>query len=356
MFLLMNILTVLAIISGWILITLVIKDIFVTARRLLGNNKNIETSYFSSSLWIIGTVHRVLKNQKWRRGFMSKAGLLIPLFQYLIWNSLLCLGFGFLYFGARRQSPETNFFEEIFPALWLSLAISIRFAAYEISSSDTLIYLIANIQFYAGFLFYGFVFFYLFTIWQKAKKLESSFYNLKYGASPFLPSNSFQKNTEKDLLLNLQAWGKWSKELRIALKSCPSLIYHKPNGNNESWLISLNLILETTSLIIVTSDGAIEHQARRTFGTARKILIETTNQLCLFPYNKPQNSSADLLTIYEDAVLSAEVIIEDGEKSLTADQIEMLEVWRFTYQASLVKLAEYLEVEISPINSRQNLL
>ncbi len=285
-----------------------------------------------------------------------RANILFPALQILFWKLLLIAGFAVVYLAVnwklRGELYALNPVEDLFTALWLSFTISSRLAPYNLNSDEMLIYLIAGIQFYLGFLFYGIVCFYLLTLWRKAKRLQPFLYGLKNelkkNYSPFHFSDSLKESCgTREIILILQNWEAWAEGLRDDLISCPSLIYSRSFTKSWTWLASLNIILDTSAALIVTSDAATEFQARRTFAAARHALVGMAEYLqVLSPDSKYPPSFRESPPNYEDNILSAEIIYDVKESDSTTKQIEMLSVWQFTYQCSLSALADHLDVEI----------
>jgi hypothetical protein len=364
MFELLNFITILLIAVGWCLITLAARDIFVTVRLAATvQQKNTTLSiYYSLSCLLINKAYHIIRCRKWLRIFASVAGVLLPILQFLFWKMSFIVGFAFLYLAVNLKLGGEVFadklFENFLSVFWLSLTISVRFAPYYINSDEMLVYLIVNIQFYLGFLFYGFACFYLLTLWRKAKGLQPFLYELKQELEkPYLPlhfsANLKESYGTREIILILQNWELWAEELRNNLISCPSLIYSRSFTKSRTWLASLNIILDASAALIVTSDAAIECRARQTFAAARYALVGIANYLKVLPPDSKQMPSfRESPTNYEDEILSAEILYDAKESGSITKEIEMLAVWQFTYQSSLSALSDYLDVEIPSRNGK----
>jgi hypothetical protein len=221
-----------------------------------------------------------------------------------------------------------------------------------------LVYLIASIQFYLGFLLYGIVCFYFLTLWRKAKRLQPFLYGLKNGLkenySPFHSSDSLKESyAAREIILILQSWELWAEGLRYDLTSCPSLVYSRSFTKSRTWLASLNIILDASAELIVTSDAAIEYQARRTFAAARHALVRMADYLKVLPPDlKHPPFFQESCPNYEDEILSAEIIYDAREGGSTTKQIEMLSVWQFTYQSLLLSVSDYICAELPSRNAK----
>jgi len=359
MFGLLDFIAVLLIIAGWCVITQAARDIFVTARLAASvrqKNTGLSVYYYSLSGLIINKAYQIIRCREWRRIFSSRAGVLLLILQFLFWKMSFIFGFALLYLAVKLKLGgeilADKLFADFFSALWLSFTISARFAPYDINSVEMLVYLIANIQFYLGFLFYGFVCFYLLTLWRKARRLQPFLYGLKKELkkpySPFHFSTNLKESYgTREIIMILQNWELWAEELRNDLTSCPLLIYGHSSTKSVTWLASLNIVLDTSAALIVTSDAAITFQARRTFASARHTLVGMANYLKLLPTDSKQMSSfQESPANYEDEILSAEIIYDTKESGSAAKEMEILSVWQFTCQSSLSALSDYLDVKL----------
>lgn len=364
----MNVIIILLTIAGWCLIAFAVKDIFITARLGLNSkrgNGKADLFYRSSTSWLMSAILQITKRQKHRQFFLQKLGFIVPFSQYLIWKTMLVVGFGFLYLALDWQDigDKANFvfFDEIGSTFWLSLSIFTRLAHYEFAPGRIGIHILANIQFYAGFVFYGFVFIYFLTLWRRAKKVQPFLYRLKnefgkpYSAFNFSDKlNQFGKN---ELSIILQDWEIWANDLRRNLKSSPTLIFKRSQTENWSWLASANVILDASAAVIVTSDGAIKHQAKQTFAAVRLTVVETADYLNIVPQKVeyfPTFHDCRTVSNFEEDVLSAEIIYDETEDYFASERQEKFSLWQFTYQSHLTSLAEHLEVELPSLKEKKD--
>ena len=358
--------TILLIAAGWCLITAAARDIFVTARlaaTVRQKNTGLSIYYYSLSCLIILRAYRIIRCREWLRIFSSRAGVLLLILQFLFWKMSFIFGFAFLYLAVNLKLGgeilADKFFADFLSALCLSFTISVRFAPYDINSDEMLVYLIANIQFYLGFLFYGFVCFYLLTLWRKARRLQPFLYGLKKELkkpySPFHFSTNLKESYgTREIIMILRNWELWADELRHDLTSCPLLIYSRSTTKNLTWLASLNIVLDTSAALIVTSDAAVKCQGKRAFAAARHTLVVIADYIQVLPPDSRhllsfQKSSAN----YADEILSAEIIYDAKENCTARKEIEMLSIWQFTYQSTLWTLSDYLAVELPSRNEKK---
>lgn len=365
----MNVIVILLTIAGWCLLAFAVKDIFITARLALkasGETNKSALFYSSSSGWFLSSILRFVKTPQRRQFSLRNINLIVPVSQYLMWKTMLVVGFGFLYLALDWQDigDKSKFllFDEIGSTFWLSLSVFTRIAHYEFAPERIGIHLLANIQFYAGFIFYGFVLIYFLTLRRRAKKVQPFLYRLKselekpYSAFNF--SDNLMQYGTNELSLILQDWEIWATDLRVNLRSNPTLIFSRLRSENWSWLASANIILDATAAVNAVSDGAINDQAKRTFAAVRRVVIETAEYLNITSRRTDYFSNfydcRKLPAISEEDILSAEVIYDESEKDFMRQGGEKFSVWQFTYQSHLTSLAEYLEVELPSRKSRND--
>lgn len=367
MFGLVALITVLFIVAGWFLITQAARDIFVTIRLAATVPKKTDgriVYFYSLSCLLITRAFQLINSRQRRRILAPFAGVLFPALQILFWKTSLIIGFAFLYLAVNLKLKGEGFADRLsadfVSALQTSFTVSVFFDSNNLNSDEMLVFLIANIQFYLGFLFCGFVVFYLLTLWRKARRLQPSLFGLenevKNPYSPFDFSDKLKESyNTKEIIMILRNWELWAKRLRNDLITCPSLIYHRSLTKNRSWLTSLNIILDASAAVIVTSDAAIESQGKCTFAAARHALVEIAEYARVAtPDSKHLPALPTSPVNYEDGILSAEIIYGAAECGATPKEIEMLSIWQMTYQSSLLTLSDYLAVELPSRNGENS--
>ncbi|HQU86234.1 MAG TPA: hypothetical protein PKY59_24105 [Pyrinomonadaceae bacterium] len=347
-------------VAGWALITFAVKDMFLAARCSLSENPRDPTfALRQSAIPLIRLVNGMIKKFKHKKQILKRFDLIIPLLQIFIWKALTVFGFCFLYLAINWQTQDgaiaNDHWEDAASSLWLSFAISFRLTLHELNLENPMIFLVANIQFYTGFFFFGFVCFFLIALRRKGRKLQPRLYKIQYEFdevyAPFALAESLKKYGSNNLLLILQDWEKWAEQLRINFYLHPQLVYSGiENERNVNWLTALNIILDTSAALVVTSEGALEKQARRTLSNARRTVFETLELLVQKDRKHRKRVKKDVRktaeTSADNEILSADVLFEREENFADEDQNEMFGVWRFSYENSLRNLSDILESEL----------
>jgi len=85
----------------------------------------------------------------------------------------------------------------------------------------------------------------------------------------------------------LVEWERWAAELLESHLSFPVLSYYRSQHDNQSWLATLTLILDTCSLLLTEVKGANLYQAQVTFAMARHAAVDLS--LVLKTSRRPMN-------------------------------------------------------------------
>jgi hypothetical protein len=136
----------------------------------------------------------------------------------------------------------------------------------------------------------------------------------------------------------LREWEKWAAELLESHLSYPILAYYRSHHHQQSWLASLTIILDVSSLVIVGVADASPRAARLAFAAAR----HASADLCHVLGIRPRWHVRDRLPAAELAELR-ELLSEAGvplRKGPEAD--EGLATLRRMYEPFLAALSEEL--------------
>jgi len=349
--------TILTVAVVWLLIAFAVRDLVSTAHRCLSERSSNFVPHLppASGDWLVDFSVFILKKFNRRTALLKRLHLIVPFLQIVIWKAALVFGFAFLYLTIGRQSENETIPDDPAFSLWLSFAVSFRFVFDEPALHDPLLRLIANVQIYAGFLFFGFVGFYLMMLRQKAGKLKPRLYKLKFETNeprrpPHALAESLREYSPHNLLLILESWERWAEELQTNLRAHRHFIYGGVrNEQKTGWLETLNSVLDACAALMVASGNAIEKQASRTFGAAHRALVEISeltgaktaeNKIVSSAVREPRDEFSD------DEILSAQLLFEDEKTFGNAGQAERLGVRRLSYEKYLIRLADELETEI----------
>ena len=261
--------------------------------------------------------------------------------------TLLIFGFGLLYYGKLAHDPTRPV--ACRPA---SISAAPRFSRWASATSRPtrpLERVLAIFESGLGFGFLALIISYLPVIYQAFSKREVNIVLLDARAgSPPTAAELLLRHAGPHgldaLLILFRDWERWSAELLESHISYPVVSYFRSQHNNESWLGALAAILDSTALLIATSDNPCSRQARLTFAMCR----HTVADLAQVFFATPRNSGADRLPP-ADLQRMRQQLASSGLPFLnTPESCAKLDKLRQMYEPYLEALSAHLYVELPP--------
>jgi len=284
-------------------------------------------------------VARLIDSPKKRESFLSFFGPLSLLILFALWAASLIIGFGFLYYG--NTSLETCFY--------LSGTTFFTLGLGDVTPHTPSERVLAIFESGLGFGFLALIISYLPVIYQAFSKREVTIVLLDARAgSPPTASELLLRHAGPHgldaLLILFRDWEHWSAELLESHISYPVVSYFRSQHTNESWLAALAAILDSTALLIATSDNPCSRQARLTFAMCR----HTVADLAQVFFAKPRTAGPDRLSAEQYVRLHAG--LAQAGFALRNDDASnsKLKELRDMYEPYLHGLASYLCVELPP--------
>jgi hypothetical protein len=136
----------------------------------------------------------------------------------------------------------------------------------------------------------------------------------------------------------LVEWEAWSAELLESHLSFPVLSYYRSQHDNQSWLAGLALVLDASSVLMVTGDDNCRRRAELTFAMARHACVD----LCLVFWLPPRESPERLTSTEMERLFSE----SSGHGGLSNDHSERLSSIRVLYEPFLQSLSEYFRLQL----------
>ncbi len=235
------------------------------------------TRAFYVSLWIpTKAAARLIRSSKKRETFLSFFGPLSLLILFALWAACLIVGFGLLYYGNTPHDPTRPSLQTCF---YLSGTTFFTLGLGDITPHTSVERVLAVFESGLGFGFLALIISYLPVIYQAFSKREVSIVLLDARAgSPPTAAELLLRHSGADGLDALQRlfrdWERWSAELLESHISYPVVSYFRSQHTNESWLAALAALLDTTALLIATSDQPCSRQARLTFAMCRHTVAD----------------------------------------------------------------------------------
>ena len=146
------------------------------------------------------------------------------------------------------------------------------------------------------------------------------------------------------LRILLHEWERWTAELLESHLSYPVLAFFRSQHDNQSWLASLTVILDTCALIMAGLEGACERQAELTFAMARHTVVNLSQTFRAKPHEPTHDRlPPDKLAALRAAIAGAGLKLREG-----SDAEQRLSDLRRMYEPYVYSLSTYLRISIPP--------
>jgi len=268
-------------VAGVVLVLVIIWDAFesVLVPRRIGRRVRL-TRYFYIVAWRLWRAIAVRLRKPSRReallGFFGPISLLLLL---LCWAAGLIFAFALIEVATGQAAglPPRGFST----LLYASGQTFFTLGYGDFTPSTALGRMLSVIEAGLGFGFLGTVVGYLPTMYGafSQREIEISLMDARAGSPP--TAAEFVRRTVRELDDGgvdeiLRAWDRWSAQLLETHISYPQLAYYRSQHNNQSWLATLVVILDSTAVLLARPGAPRASQARRTFAMARHALVDIT--------------------------------------------------------------------------------
>ncbi len=334
-------------ISGALIVALILLEAFETIilpRRVTRRFRLTRLFYIST--WRPWRAFAHLLKGKTRENFISFYGPASLLFLFATWASFLIVGFGLLYFAAAANDPTHPPLPNCF---YLSGTTFFTLGLGDVTPHTSAERVMVVFESGLGLGFLALIISYLPVIYQAFSRREVSIVLLdaRAGSPPtaaeLLSRHGGQYGLQAIQVL-LQDWERWSAELLESHISYPVVAYFRSQHSNESWLAALTAILDTTALLVATSDSPAARQAKLTFAMCRHTVVDLSQVF----HAVPNNLDPDRLPPEDLARLRASLdkcgyqLREDGVSDAKLNELRRM------YEPYVHALARYLFVTLPP--------
>jgi len=268
-------------IVGIVLIFLILMDAFETVvlPRRIKRSFRI-ASWFYKRTWGLWTkIGQHIKVFNRREGFLAYFGPLSLIILLGFWAAGLIFGFACVQYGLGEHVSFGNEKITFGKVLYLSGETFFTLGYGDITPNNAAARALAVMEAGLGFGFLGLVVGYLPVIYNSfaTREVEIALLDARAGSPPtaaeFLgrlgccPDQTVLDGIFRD-------WERWSADLLASHISYPVLLFFRSQHSNQSWLGSLTVMLDVTSLIMTGVEGIHPEQARLTFAMARHAAVD----------------------------------------------------------------------------------
>jgi Ion channel len=339
--------------AGVALILLIFSDAFEalllprTVTRLLRPAR-----LFYRSTWVCWRrLAALLPVGRRRELFLGTYGPLSLLALFVCWGAGLILGFALVHWSlgtaVKTQEPETDFGTY----LYLSGVTLTTLGYGDVIPTGPVGRFLVVVQAGFGFGFLALVIGYLPVLYQAFSRREASIslMDARAGSPPSAAQLLLRVAQAPDpnatLAPFLAEWERWAAELLESHLSFPVLAFYRSQHDNESWLATLTVILDTCALLLVAVKGADRYRAQLTFAVARHAAVD----LALIFRTPPCPLAVNRLPPERWAVLreqmqQAGLEVRDGPE-MEARLTEL----RGMYELFVSGLADYFLLRLPPV-------
>jgi hypothetical protein len=334
--------------AGLVIIIVVLWDAFETIvlpRRVTHRFRLTRMFYIATwRPWRAAARH--IRSTKLHETFLSFFGPLSLLFLFILWAVVLILGFGLVYYGAANAEGVPHHYAT---AAYLSGTTFFTLGLGDVTPHTSFERVTAVVESGLGFGFLALVLSYLPVIYQAFSRREVNIVLLDARAgSPPTAAELLRRHAGPHGLDALQVllrdWERWAAEILESHVSYPVVSYFRSQHNNESWVAALAAILDTSALLIASSENECSRQARLTFAMCRHTVVDLTQIFAAAPRDGIANRlpPADFQRMHQS--LTSLGFNMPG----TPEATEKLAKLRHMYEPYLRALSDHLYMDLPP--------
>jgi hypothetical protein len=338
-------------IFGVVLIFIILMDAFETVvlPRRIKRQFRI-ASFFYKNTWGFWTrVGRHIVSANRREGFLAYYGPLSLIVLLGFWAAGLIFGFACVQYGLGEHLTLVNEKITFGKVIYLSGETFFTLGYGDITPSNAAARALAVMEAGMGFAFLGVVVGYLPVIYGSfaTREIEISLLDARAGSPPsateFLgrlgccPDQTVLDDIFRD-------WERWCADLLSSHISYPVLVFFRSQHGNQSWLSTLTVMLDVTSLVMTGVDGIHQDQAKLTFAMARHAVVDLA-QVVMSEYSP---HDADRLTAENRIRLKTELAWRGVTLNDKTGAEERLAELRAVYEPYLHALSRRLLMTLPP--------
>jgi hypothetical protein len=337
--------------AGLVIFFVVVWDAFeaVILPRRVTRRFRLTRLYFRATWRLWRSAVSLIPSPKSRETLLGIYGPISLPMLLAVWAAGLVLSFALLHFGAGSSVDVVGIQPGFAVDLYLSGTTFFTLGIGDVVPHSPLARALTVLESGVGFGFLAIIISYLPVIYQSFSRREVniSMLDARGGSPPtageLLRRHSFPDGLEA-LHELLEDWERWCAELMESHLSYPVLAYFRSQHNNQSWISSLAVILDTCALLRTGIEGACERQAELTFAIARHAVVDLAQVFGTPPTALPEErlSPATLARIRE-------TLAQHGMKLRDGDEANArLTELRRMYEPYVYALANHLSLPLPP--------
>ncbi len=339
-------------IAGVALVLIILGDAFETIilpRRVIRRIRLTRIFYrYAWTAWA-GLSYRIATGQR-RETYLSFFGPLSLILLLSIWAAGLILGFALIFWatGSDEQANRLTGIARFASDLYISGGNFFGLGLESVlQPRRPLVKALTILECGMGFGFLAMIISYLPALNQAFSRREMGISLMdEHAGSPPTAFAVLQRHGRHLSILQqiLFEWERWAAELMETQLSYPMLAHFRSQHDNQSWLGSLTVVLDTSALMIAGLEGTCKLQAEMTFAMARHAIVDLSIVFGKAPTPAPPDRMpAEILKLLLDRLKQGGL---DFPESPEAGQ-RLLEL-RSLYEPYLDSLAEFHCLMIPP--------
>jgi len=265
---------------GGALLLLILRDAFETVilPRRVQRHFRLTSIFYRTSWHLWSGVAGRLRGAA-REVSLSWFGPLSLLVLLALWAFGIILAFGMMHWAAGSALVISDHTPGFLDDLYLSGTTFFTLGLGDVVPRVAVAKVLTVIESGLGFAFLAVIIGYLPVIYQAFSRREIAISMLDARAgSPPAAGELLRRHPLADdpdgLRQLLCEWERWSAEILESHLSYPLLAYYRSQHGNQSWLAALTVVLDTSALVLVGSEGAPARQAQLTFAMARHAVVD----------------------------------------------------------------------------------
>ena len=322
--------------------TIVLPRTVVPMKRLSGRFYRLSWLFWS-------LLARRIRTDERRLAFLAIFGPLSVMLLLVIWAGLAVIAFALIYQGSGARFLEKGSPVGFGTLLYMSGSTFLTLGLGDVISTDPLGRMFMIFEAATGFVFLGLIITYMPLLDQAyaAREVGGLLLQSRAGKPPN-PVRLLRRyaGTDRSEILrsNLRETEHWMAATLQSHLSHPVLCFYRAQHYGQSWLVSLTIVLDTCSLLIVGGEGPVREQARLTYRMGLLLLADLASALELAMPTRVDSrlNEADLPAL-RAALSSDGIALRLGP----AEGTELLRI-NYRYDAYLHAMSRWLMITLPP--------